>query len=264
MIQVKEALGKIRGLQIMDNCEFCLEFSSSQSIKDTFFHRLFPHLHDRILFETNNFVVVPGLGQIVEGYLLIITKNHCSSMGDLPQRVYSELDWIIKSSSEIIKSYYSSDCIAFEHGTSNPLQGGGCCIEHAHLHIAPLNVDIVPYIVQTETYNAQNYPESARALLLRGKPYLYVSFSHKNGSESLLLDATDLPSQYMRRVIAKALGKADEWDWNIFLGEKEVESCLKKLKRPFLQLKREYVDEKAPRHRDLLNITEQLSGVCKY
>ncbi len=246
----------------MSKCEFCLEFSGSQSNEISFFHSLFPHLRDRILFETSNFVVFPGLGQIVEGYLLIITKNHFPSMADLPQSIYSELSWVIDRTSEILKCEYGSDCIQFEHGASTYIQGGGCCIEHAHLHIAPLDVDVSPYIVHRKTYECQNYPESARYLLRLGKPYLYVNLPRENDSESFLMDATDLPSQYMRQVIAKAKGKEDEWDWNIFLGEKELENCLDKLKPSFDKLKRELIDEKVHKKRDL-PYTELIPSVCK-
>jgi diadenosine tetraphosphate (Ap4A) HIT family hydrolase len=219
-------------------------------------------LRDRILFETNNFVVFPGLGQIVEGYLLIITKKHFPSMRDVPQSIYSELNWVIDRTSEILKYKYGSDCIQFEHGASTFVQGGACCIEHAHLHIAPLNVDVSPYIVKRKTFECQNYPGSARRLLRLEMPYLYVNLPRENGSESFLMDATDLPSQYMRQVIAKAKGKEDEWDWNIFLGKKELENCLKKLKPSFDKLKREFIDEKVQQNRDLLN-NELIPSVCK-
>ncbi len=234
----------------MGNCEFCLEFSGSQAHEITFFHKIFPQEPDRILFETNNFVAFPGLGQIVEGYLLIITKNHYTSMGDLHERLYPELSWIIERTSEILKSEYKLDVMQFEHGASRYGQGGSCCIEHAHLHLAPLGVDVSPYIVRKEARKVQNYPESTRDLLEERKPYLYVNMPYDNGREELLLDASDLPSQYMRQVIARAVGKADEWDWNIFLGKKEIESCLKKLKPKFTELKRAYIDEKEPQYKE--------------
>ena len=226
----------------MENCEFCFEFSGPESNKPTFFQRLFPHLHDRILLETKNFVVVPSLGQIVEGYLLVITKSHFSCMGEIPSFVYSELDWVIQHSSEILQTVYNVDCIQFEHGPSSPFQGGGCCIDHAHLHIVPLNVDIDLHLAERERYEASDYPAAVKAFLIQRKPYLYIRFPPTSGYGSVVVDSNDLPSQYMRRVIAKGIGKEDKWDWNIFLGEKEVENCLAKLMPLFVQL-REYSEK---------------------
>src|SRR5690242_17652705 len=99
----------------MGNCEFCAEFSATRSHKNTFFHLLFPYLPDRILLETSNFVVTPGLGQIVEGYLLVITKSHFTSMGELPPRLFPEFDWLVQQSCEILQSVYGVDCLQFEH-----------------------------------------------------------------------------------------------------------------------------------------------------
>lgn len=76
------------------------------------------------------------------------------------------------------------------------------------------------------------------------KPYLYINTSCRSNYESLLMDATVLPSQYMRQVIAKAVGKPDEWDWNVYLGEKELVNCLAKLKPLFVQLEKEYGENK--------------------
>ena len=164
-------------------------------------------------------------------------------MGEIPSHLYSELDWVIEHSSEVLQTAYDVDSIQFEHGPSSPFQGGGCCIDHAHLHIVPFNVNIDLNIAVRETYEASGYPATAKSFLLQRKPYLYIKFPQTSGRGSVLLDSTELPSQFMRRVIAKVIGKEDKWDWNIFLGKKEIESCLVKLKPLFAQVEKKYIEK---------------------
>jgi ATP adenylyltransferase len=224
----------------MENCEFCLEFSSFKKYKLSFFHSLFPHLSNRILKETENFVVVPSLGQISEGYLLVITKDHYISMGHLPPQLHDELNIIIEQVSDILQFAYNKDIIQFEHGPSSSSQKGGCCIDHAHLHILPLNVlpnlDLLPDLIFREKHETNLFPAIARDFLDNNRPYLYIKIRGSSINRSFTLDAVGLPSQYMRRIIAQSIGKYDEWDWAIFIGEQEVEYCLKKLQPLFTQL----------------------------
>lgn len=223
----------------MNECDFCLEFSNINEYKFSSFYQLFPHLNDRILLETENFVVVPSFGQIVEGYLLIITKFHILSMGELSPQLHSELNGIIQYSTEIIQFAYNTGCIQFEHGAVTSKNTGGCCIDHAHLHLVPLNLkmsDIYDnFYFRMERYEAQNFPDSTKLLLNQNKPYLYIKIFSDFYFNPILLDATDLPSQYMRRIIAKLVGKPDEWDWAINIGKQRLENCLRNLKPLFNQ-----------------------------
>jgi len=226
----------------MENCEFCSEFSSLKQDKLSFFHSLFLHLDNRILKETENFVIVPSLGQILEGYLLVITKDHYISMGTLPSQFHVEVNQVIERTSEILRTAYNTDILQFEHGPSSSSKKGGCCIDHAHVHIVPLNADILPNIdslpdlVLRERCEANAFPGITQYFLKENRPYLYINISRASNNKSIILDANGLPSQYMRRVIAQAIGKENEWDWAIFLGEQEIGNCLQRLRPLFTEM----------------------------
>lgn len=47
---------------------------------------------DNPVFESRNFVVVPSLGSLVEGWMLLLPKKHLLSMGALPEELVAE-EW---------------------------------------------------------------------------------------------------------------------------------------------------------------------------
>lgn len=237
----------------MENCYFCFEFSLSIPGQLSFFQNCFPGI-DRVLLETDHFVVVPTVGQIVEGYLIIVTKKHYLSMGHLPPSMYAELRWVSDQTSRVLQGVYGIDCIQFEHGPVGPSQSGGSCVNHAHLHVVPIDldasVDIIPHLALMETVEIDEYPASAQRMLTRNKSYLYIKPSEGNTNGAILVDATGLPSQYMRRIIAKIVGKPDEWDWAVFVGERELLACLEKLRPLFAQLKNPFSTVEENRNAD--------------
>ncbi len=221
----------------MSKCEFCTEFSRDGSIASTLFTVLFPKREHRVLFESPNFVIVPSLGQIVEGYLLIITKEHYPSMGHLPPQLYAELLWTIERTCDILRTQYGCSCVQFEHGPVNSRQRGPCCIDHAHLHLVPMDLDLVSTELQlARTSTADDYPKNASEYIQAGLPYLYVKAQNGGTHSAILMDASDLPSQYMRRILANAAGKPHEWDWALSVGTQELESCLDTLGPEFAKL----------------------------
>lgn len=87
-------------------CDFCLEFSDGHGNEKTLFNNLFPDISNRVIFSTENFVVFPTIGQMVEGFLHIIPQKHYFSMGELPHEMWPELNWLTRKTVEILKSVY--------------------------------------------------------------------------------------------------------------------------------------------------------------
>ena len=70
---------------MLNNCVFCEEFQCQSFILKN------EDFGNRVLYETENFKVLPGLGHIMEGYLLIVSKDHYISVGELPGKLFKEL-----------------------------------------------------------------------------------------------------------------------------------------------------------------------------
>lgn len=202
-------------------CDFCEEFK-----KDYFAFTG----SNRILWKTNNFFVFPGLGQIVEGYLLIATESHHISIGAVPTEFFNELEDVIKKVRGVLKEQYSNP-LFFEHGPASSSKRGGCCIEHAHLHAMPVQLDVLTDLSQHFLPRKITSFLELKRLYDKGSPYFFIE---TNSSERYVFKISEqVPSQYIRRIIAEKIGKPDHWDWAVYLGIEEMKNTLQKLSDKF-------------------------------
>ena len=71
-------------------CDICSELQKDQ--KAYFYSTYESSISNRIIHETENLHVIPSIGQIVEGYLLIVPKNHYLSIGQMPANLIAEVE----------------------------------------------------------------------------------------------------------------------------------------------------------------------------
>jgi len=204
----------------MHECPYCNEigFSEDQNRK----------IH--ILYESDNFIVFPSFGQIVEGYLLIASKKHYIGMGQVPQELYTELHSVCARVRQVLSDSYGTP-LFFEHGSTSERKKGGCCITHAHIHAVPVQIDILPELSQHFNYRKIAAFDSLKEQFDTGVPYF---FYESNAGERYLFEVPEIvPSQYIRQVIAVKIGKPDRWDWRTYLGNDEINRTIKKLENSF-------------------------------
>ncbi len=211
-------------------CDLCEELSGSSENSFSRIYRGDPE--SRILFRTEQFAVMPSLGQIVEGYLLILPCRHLKALGDLSAVDVNELATISQQVGEILTKEYGA-YVLFEHGTRSE-DVGGCGVYHAHLHAAPLDVisersDLVGHLKARFPYDEMtNLREIGKRTVglscyllyqdLEGKAYLF-----KTGS---------LPSQYVRKLLANAMGE-QVWNWRDVGREERLLATIQRLSRYF-------------------------------
>jgi diadenosine tetraphosphate (Ap4A) HIT family hydrolase len=201
----------------MENCEFCLEFDKDRK-GENLFNRLFGVDIHRILFETQNFVGMPGIGALLPGYLLIIPLRHSLSIAQLPLDQRNEFESLKEKIRDVLTRHYMSP-IFFEHGSLDENSKSGCCIYHAHLHALPFAFNIFKDLQGLNSKKVESIFEAAE-WLNNGNSYIY--FETQQEEKYVFTCPPDLPSQYIRRVLAKKLGIQDEWDWQLWINEENV------------------------------------------
>lgn len=153
-------------------------------------------------------VVLPGIGGLAPGYLLLAPIRHVPSLrsavaDDTGERDFREfvaevLDFLVRREGAI--TYW-------EHGgTTETTLPRSACVAHAHLHIVPGHHDL------PRPPASRSFPDLREALSERRQddaPYLL--FGHHKGTCQVGRDIGK--SQYYRREWAKLLGKPDEWDY---------------------------------------------------
>ncbi|KOG08193.1 hypothetical protein ADK35_42005 [Streptomyces viridochromogenes] len=208
-------------------CSFCAEIHFKQ--EHNLLGELLPDyaVEDFILFESDHFVVIPGVGAVCDGYVLISPKEHVLSFGHLGSALDAELDDVCRRTAGFLRERYGERVLAFEHGAESFRNRGGSCTDHAHLHMFPAvpEIDIAAGLRRDFELRSVNdfLPALRHQVQERQKPYLWL---RSDDGQMWICDAPSALSQYVRRIIVAQLGRADEWDWAVFPGIEHLRSTI--------------------------------------
>jgi inosine/xanthosine triphosphate pyrophosphatase family protein/diadenosine tetraphosphate (Ap4A) HIT family hydrolase len=201
-------------------CAFCDEFRGGE---DSLFHRLAQGaIPGRILHRTPHFVVFPPLGEFVEGGLLLATRRHLLSMARLPGDYYPELEQLMEETSRLLEKYYGCRPLYFEHAPVDVGNKGTCCVDHAHLNVFPVRVDVHAQLQQFPHATIDRMCQLAQGPHGEG-PYLFLQ---TNDARRYVYRTGVVPSQYIRQIIALDLGVPQRWHWRDYLGLDELNRTL--------------------------------------
>lgn len=177
-----------------------------------------------IIDETDNFYILPALGSLVEGYLLIVTKRHINSMSDLSKNEIIEYLEIIDRYRENFYKVYGRYPIVFEHGTPKiHSKIKASSVTHAHTHIINHN-----YLVEDELIKKLEFKKINSIGDINNQKN-YISYINPMGVN--MVSYTFSPeSQLMRRMIAKDLGIDEKFSWKEYSFMENVELTIDKFK----------------------------------
>lgn len=197
----------------IQECDLCEEIRLAGTVL-TGGRRYGEDSYSRLIRRTSVVDVMAGVGSLIPGYVLVIPRRHTRSMGELTQlelrHVFDDA-WII---SDRIRRIFGCSVVLVEHGSSGSQAGpSGVCIEHAHMHLFPLDSGIDPSCFRLAVSKPLNDLADLRRLASSRRNYYFCSWSRP---ESYLCEDPKLVSQYARRIWATAVGRPDEWDWGAF------------------------------------------------
>jgi histidine triad (HIT) family protein len=89
------------------------------------------NIEKEIIYETNNFIVIVGVGIITPGHIMIITKNHYRCYGELPKEYDEEFLEIKKKVINKVTEKFSNPFLV-------EMGAWGQSVKHAHIHVIPL------------------------------------------------------------------------------------------------------------------------------
>lgn len=204
----------------MNKCSYCCQIEGDLHECNFFYNRITTKygLENRVVFETENWIVVPTIGAFIPGYLLAITKKHYNCIAVTPNEYYDELELIKNCVNTAFEKIYEKPSFFFEHGTISEDIKGSCCVSHTHLHMLPLAVNMDEYLTKNFEFDKNSIPISSfpsiSELIKREHIASYLLYG-KDSSYIKLLDMTHkmFPSQFFRQAICLQLGIEDKWDW---------------------------------------------------
>jgi hypothetical protein len=169
-------------------------------------------LLSRVLYEDEYFVVMPPLGEFMEGGLLLLSREHLLSFAHLPAPLFEHLERLMQAIGGVLLRRYGVPPLFFEHGPAPEWSKGVCCVDHAHINIFPAAVRLHPHLAER-----MNFPLSSLAGLarLQRSEFGYLFIQENDGSRRVY-DGHLVPTQLVRRVIASAIGCPERWHWRDF------------------------------------------------
>ena len=191
---------------------------------------------ERVLYESEHFYVLLGLGPIVEGYALLVAKGHFRSMFDLPPALRESYEAEKSRLKELINSVYGPSIVT-EHGRVQ-----ACVVEdeeahdllcyHAHQLFFPVQADL-SNLSQEGPFEKvfQGHSLFAMPDLLDEDEYLLFEDTSNQVFVHKVLGKC--PRQYMRYLVARAVGRPELASWasypdfdKIFAAKKKYERAL--------------------------------------
>ena len=203
-------LAKTLTEESMNSCRLCRRDTNAQPWNEP-------------LFQSENFVVMPSLGALVEGWFLLLPKDHYLCMGALPQSLLDEMMQLRQTVLSFAEDTYGDIC-AFEHGPHQENRSIGCGVDHAHLHLVPFSFDLLsavqPFLPKDLMWTPVSLSDCSMAFR-ESKDYLYLE--QPIGCASIATH-DKFGSQLFRRAIASRLGVSSDYNWREFPQIQNVEA----------------------------------------
>lgn len=201
-----------------DNCSICREVGGetgtrlSWALQDD-------ALQNAVLAASRTFAIIPSVGPLVVGHSLLVTRHHrCSIFGEIASRQLREIEFLLDEfwPFALRLDDIMPGLLCFEHGAPGNLESKLCSTTHAHLHIVPLFGNKCDVVLESlDGKPLELIDAHALQIALQGLKEYVLAFHVTRGGKlrhAKVIDAKNLPSQYMRLVVARQLG-IDAWDW---------------------------------------------------
>lgn len=190
----------------------------------------YPSEERNILYEDENLYVMPCLGSFIEGYLLVINKDHEDCYGEVMDEQRNQ---VVDSIKDVLRDEYGSYCF-YEHGRTGSCfrRGTQKVCYHAHIHCLPISRDFhdlidddMPEIEVDDREEIVDVHDSV-------PHYLYLETD--NGRKVVYDADEDIPRRYLRKKACEALELPKEHsNWKEMPFRENMERTAERLKPRF-------------------------------
>jgi len=188
-------------------CDFCNEFYLRG--EDLFTRRVQGRLRSRVVFSNRELRVVPSLGEIVPGHLLVVPSYHVTAGVHFHEEDGAALGGISSRISAVYRGKFGVAPIFFEHGDPTGRElAHGQCVDHAHIHAVPGGVEMLDVVRRDLRFltvaHIGEFPVDV------AEPYVCVS---DDDSRMHFFSAVGAPRQYLRALYGRLVGKEGAENW---------------------------------------------------
>lgn len=165
--------------------------------------------------------VIPSAGSLVANWLLIVPRVQFMCLADAPREIRSAV-MSIGWEESLARCGSGDGRYYFEHGARQAGSLFGCGVDQAHLHVVPLNFDLLHAATHSDaTWQWQEVGDirDPWAEIPTGREYLLVS----NFERTFFATPLGKVSQFFRKLIARELGSPTMWDYRKYGCEQNAE-----------------------------------------
>jgi diadenosine tetraphosphate (Ap4A) HIT family hydrolase len=159
-----------------------------------------------------SFGVLPSVGAIAAGHVLLVPKRHVRRWLALSAEEIRQSDQLKQLLETRLRRRFGKDIHWFEHGSSASGAKTACSIEHAHLHALPFDGSVLSRLQQDYFWQPVVGWQQVQQ---RVGDREYLWYQAPDGSQGVCTEPEGFPSQYLRRVFAEQAGST-QWDWRRF------------------------------------------------
>lgn len=208
------------GLDIGDHKSNSSGLNGTPTIEDCVYCRYLAGdigINERTVYKSKNFFVMPGVGQFINGYLIIMPFAHVMSNAELTPDVLTEFEDVLADVEEMLKlAYGCKSVLVWENGSGNSGIGKAKdSIVHSHVHIAPSNMDIS----EIGEISGFKFEKIVLNQLSQYKEHSYLLIRYPDKKHWGINNDPRLyiPRQFVRQVLAEECGiSGDLWNWRIY------------------------------------------------
>jgi ATP adenylyltransferase len=199
-------------------CRFCAYFGQSSGAANVW---------DTELTVEGDVKAFPSKGALVAPWVLLVPRAHVLSMSELDRGARHSLVSLLPRVAESLSAAFGCSVTLFEHGAVTRGSSFGCGLDHAHLHAVCLPFDLLDRA--TELFPEITWTSSAAPWERTTAERAYLSVTDRTGRWFSASPQT-VPKQFFRQVIASALGRANEYDYDAFTQVTAVTECVDRLR----------------------------------
>lgn len=187
--------------------------------------------NERTVYRSENFFVIPTLGQFITGYLLIIPKDHIMSNGELSPKHLEEFSIVLKDIEYILKLAYpnSKGLLVWENGSGTGGKGKAKdSLVHSHVHVAPSALTTNDIKVMS----GFDFDEIDLNELAHYKIHSYLLVKNPDNEKWIINNNPEIyiPRQYVRQLIAEEYGiQGEAWNWRTHPFEERMHQTIEEI-----------------------------------
>lgn len=161
---------------------------------------------NRPLFESDEYVVIPALGPLLPGHVMVVSKRHFASLASMGPGGIASYEKIFEELRRLWPEFMY-DALEAEHGGVTSVKNGPC-IMHTHVNIIP---GAGRFLKILDGKLPRLDIKDLSSISDVTTPYFYM---RANG-ETVLYNGNQGQSQIVRRLILERLNQ-DDWNWAVY------------------------------------------------